>query len=150
MRSEYWMLTGFKVALFVVGIAAIAVGLKYIVNQTNTETQAEIDTWVNQRLAEALSRKLNQPVQVVSVALKDPTVSPLAEQIEQIVQSVTLTFQRLSASKFRIQLDLLYRSDTAFFTTIEKEWDDLPATVRKEFLQTGSQTVRQTWSIFPN
>ncbi|HAA28563.1 MAG TPA: hypothetical protein DCE56_13855 [Cyanobacteria bacterium UBA8553] len=145
MKSESWMWTGIKVALVIAGLIAIAVGLKYISERTDIETQAEIDTWVNQRLAEALSRKLNQPAQVVGDALKKPSASPLAEQIEQIVQSVTVTFQRLSSSKFQIQLNLLYKDDTAFSTAIEKEWDDLPATVRKEFLQTEHQTVRRTW-----
>lgn len=150
MKGESWMWMGVKIALVVAGLTAIAAGLKYISDQTDTETQAEMDTWVNQRLAEALSRKLNQPVQVVGDALKDSTSSSLAQQIEQIVQSVTLTFQRLSSSKFQIQLDLLYKGDTAFSTAIEKEWDDLPATVRKEFLQTGHQTVRRAWSLFPS
>lgn len=144
------MWTGIKVALVIAGLTAIALGLKYISERTDIETQAEIDTWVNQRLTEALSRKLNQPTQVIGDALKNPSTSPLAEQIEQAVQSVTVMFQRLSSSKFQIQLDLLYKDDTAFSTAIEKEWDDLPATVRKEFLQTEHQTVRRTWSMFPN
>lgn len=151
MRSESWMWIGIKVALVIAGLTAIAVGLKYISEQTNIETQAEIDAWVNQRLTEALSRKFNQPAQVVGDALKNPSSSPLAQQIEQIVQSVTVTFQRLSSSKFQIQLDLLYKeSDTTFSTAIEKEWDDLPATVRKEFLQTGNQTVCRDWNMFPD
>lgn len=150
MRSESWMWIGIRVALVIAGLTAIAVGLKYISERTNIETQAEIDTWVNQRMTEALSRKLNQPAQVIGDVLKNPSSSPLAQQIEQIVQSVTVTFQRLSSSRFQIQLDLLYEeSDTTFSTAIEKEWDDLPATVRKEFLQTGHQIVRRTWSIFP-
>jgi len=149
MRSEFWMWTGIKVALVIAGLTAIAVGLKYISERTDIETQAEIDAWVNQRLAEALSRKLNQPIQIVGDALKNPIASPLAEQIEQIVQSATLTFQRLSSSKFQIRLDLSYRSDTAFSTAIEREWEDLPATVREEFLQTGHQIVYRTWCIFP-
>lgn len=139
-----------KVVLVIAGLTALVVGLKYISERTDIETQAEIDTWVNQRLAEALGRKLSQPAQVVGDALKKPSASPLAEQIEQIVQSVTVTFQRLSSSKFQIQLALLYKDDTAFSTAIEKEWDDLPATVRKEFLQTEHQTVRRTWSLFSN
>jgi len=138
-----------KFALVIAGLTAIAVGLKYISEQTDSETQVEIDTWVNQMLAEALGRKLNQPAQVIGDALEKSSASPLAEQIEQTVQSVTVTFQRLSSSKFQIQLALLYKDDTAFSTAIEKEWDDLPATVRKEFLQTGNQTVHRTWSMFP-
>lgn len=150
MKSESWIWMGFKVALVFAGLTVIVVGLKYILDQTDTEAQSEIDTWVNQRLAEALSKKLNQPVQAVGDALKDSTTSPLAKQIEQVVQSATVTFQRLSSSKFQIQLDLLYKSNTAFSTAIEKEWDDLPTTVRGEFLKTGHQTVRRTWNLFPN
>ena len=151
MRSESWMWISIKVALVIAGFTAILVGLKYISERTNIETQAEIDTWVNQRLVDALSRKLNQPAQVIGDALKNPSSSPLADHIGQIVQSVTVTFQRLSSSKFKMQVDLLYKeSDTTFSTAIEKEWDDLPATVRKEFLQTGNQTVRRAWKMFSN
>ena len=116
MKIEFWIWTGAKITLVVAGLAAIVIGLKYVAAQGNTETQAVIDTWVNQRLAEALGRKLNQPVQVVRDALQNPTASPLTEQIEQLVRSVSLTFERLSSSRVQIKLDLLYTGDTAFST----------------------------------
>jgi hypothetical protein len=150
MKNESWIWMGFKVTLVIAGVTAIAVGLKYLADQTETNTQAEIDTWVNQRLIEALSRKFNQPAQVVGDTLRNPSNSPLSEQIEQTVRSVTVTFQRSSSSNFQTQLDLLYTGDTAFSTKIEKEWDELPAEIRKEFLQTGNQTVRRIWNLFPN
>lgn len=147
---ESWIWTGAKVALIVAGLGTIVIGLKHFADQTDRESQAEIDDWVNQRVADALSRKLDQPVQAVRNALQNPARSSLTERIEQLVQSVTLTFRKLSSSTVQIKLDLLYRNDAVFSTEIEKEWDELPATVRQEFLQTGNQTVRRIWDLFPS
>ncbi|OYQ67491.1 hypothetical protein B9G53_01160 [Pseudanabaena sp. SR411] len=150
MKIESSIWTGAKILLAVAGLAMIVLGLNYIADQGDTKAQSVIDTWVNQRLVDALGRKLDQPSQMVRDALQNPANSPLSDQIAQLVRSVSLTFERQSSSRVQIKLDLLYTDDTIFSTAIETDWDELPAMVRKEFLQTGNQTVRRIWSLFPN
>ncbi|MEM9924823.1 MAG: hypothetical protein AAF915_13890 [Cyanobacteria bacterium P01_D01_bin.50] len=137
-----------------VGLTTIAIGsaaflLKHFADRIEKSNQKEIDTWVEESLAQALSKKLNRPVQETLAALRHPTIynSELNREIRQVVQSVQLIFSKESSSEYTVKLYLLYKDASTFSTIIDKSWDSLPAIVRKHFLQTGSRTVRIPWEF---
>jgi hypothetical protein len=146
MKPDSWLWMAVKGGAFVAVLATGAFFLKRLVEQTENSNQQEIDTWVEEKLVAALSKKLNLPSSQILTALQQPS-SELNNEIQQIVESIDLLFSKISSSQIVLKLSLAYSDETLFSTTIEKSWDDLPEIVRKDFIQTGSQSVRVPWDF---
>lgn len=147
MKIDSWVWVALKATTAIAIIATAAFLIKRFVDQTEDSNQQEIDNWIDERLAETFSKKLNQPVQQVLVALRHPNASQLSSEIQQIVESIELLFSKESSSQIMMKLSILYKDGSSFSTSINKTWDSLPGVVRRDFLQTGSQCVCIPWEF---
>jgi hypothetical protein len=147
MKSDAWVLVILKTTTVIAVIAAAAFLLKRFVDKLEDSNQNEIDNWVDEHLAQALSNKLNRPVQQVLEELQHQNISKLNSEIQQIVQSVDLLFSKESSSQIMMKLSISYKDGSIFSITADRTWDSLPEIIRKDFLKTGSKNVHVPWEI---
>jgi uncharacterized lipoprotein YmbA len=148
MKIDDWLWVTLKTVAVASSIAMVGVVLKILADKVEDSNQTEIDNWVDERLAESLSKKINQPSSKILAAIRNSDASQIGNEINQILQSIDLLFSRKSSSQITMKLCILYKDDSDFSTTMRKDWDDLPASIRKKFIQTGSCSIRVSRDLF--
>ncbi len=127
-------------------IAGVASVITLLVKNFEEQSRSKIDKWFEQRLARALAEKLHQPTKVVLHTLQSKSDNELAAKIRELVGFAQLTFiQASSVREVQIQLHLDYKNGTSFSVASSWGWDELPQTIRAEFLRTGGDTVSRPW-----
>lgn len=141
-----------KYGWIVLGVCvAVGVGvLMRLVSSVEAANRAGMEQWVNGTLAEAFGARLREPPARILRALNGAPDPELVRQIKEAVSSVTLTFSRNGAAgRVSLGLDVRYRDGDTFARRVEHAWDELPESVRSEFLRRGGQTVERLWE-FPS
>lgn len=144
MKIYSWL----GIAILGIGLVAVVSVINQIAKQAEAENQQDLDDWMNDRIAKALERKLNEPSDSILQVLRGSVNSQLAAQIQRTVHSVTLSVTRKSSgSNVQVRLEMSYADGTSFSATTEREWDRLPGSIREQFLRTGVQVVRFPWNF---
>lgn len=140
--SKYgWIVLG---ACVVAGVGV----LMRLVNSVEAANRADTERWVDGTLAEAFGERLRQPPARVLRALGGSPDPELVRRIKDAVRSVTLTFSRNGEpGRVSLGIDVLYKDGDAFARRTEREWDELPESVRSEFLRGGGGTVERQWDF---
>lgn len=140
--SKYgWVVLGVCVAT---GVGV----LMRLVSSIEAANRAEVEQWVDRTLAEAFGARLREPPARVLRVLNGAPDPELVRQIKEAVSSVTLTFSRNGAAgRVSLGLDVLYRDGDTFARRVEHAWDEVPESVRSEFLRRGGQTVERQWEF---
>jgi hypothetical protein len=146
MKIEPWVWAVLKATTAIAIVSAAAFWLRRATTQTEHSNQKEIDQWVDENLAAALSQKLNCPRSHLIAALQQPA-QPLNREIQQIVQAIDLRFSKESAAQIAMKLSIHYQDGSRFSTTTDISWDSLPGTIRRDFLKTGAQSVQIPWEF---
>lgn len=136
--------------IFVAGIIAAGgfVLFDRWIRETETANRSGIDDWIDNKLSDALADKLRQPAESILQALRGTPTSEVVKLIDNTVQSVTLSFTRLSGHlSIEIRLDVAYKDGTLFSTIAQQDWDNLPESVRAEFLRSGGNTACRVWEF---
>lgn len=140
--SKYgWIVLGL---CFAAGVAA----LTRLVGSVEVSNRAEMEQWVDRTLAEALGARLRRPPELILRTLGGAPDPELARLIKDAVSSVTLTFTRNGeAGRVSLGLDVLYKDGDTFARRVERGWEELPESVRSEFLRRGGRTVERQWEF---
>lgn len=142
MSKAMWIL------LIIVAAATGSAFAYKMIQKGESQNRDLIDKWVEDVLSNALSRKLNRPVSAIREALGDKYDAGLIVLINETVRSVSLLFSRISGHKIETRLNLLYKDGTSFAATTEFDWDQMPETIRAEFLREGKADTTRDW-YFP-
>lgn len=140
-----------KIALLSIsGIIVLGSGAFYFLSKQNeTETRANIDRWFQERLAISLAEKLAESTEEVLATLQGTSNPIITDKISEIIDSARLTFTRgKSINDIEISLNLDYANGKSFSVATNWNWDELPQTIRSEFLRSDSKTVSRPW-YFP-
>jgi hypothetical protein len=133
------------------GISVVAVGgffLKKISENLDAENQQNLEDWVDKLLADSLGRKLSVSPSLVMKSLHSPDDNGLIRDISSLLGDVELIFKRqLSGSSIRITISAQYTDGTSFSANMDSQWDNLPSTLRREFLASGSREIRVPWHL---
>lgn len=140
--SKYgWIILGLGVA------AGIAV-LMRVVSVVEVGNRAEMEQWVDQSLAESLGERLRKPPELILRTLRGAPDPGLVRLIESVVSAVTLTFVRGTGARgILLGLNILYKDGHNFARQVERSWEELPESVRSEFLRGGGMTVERPWEF---
>lgn len=140
--SKYgWIVLGVCVA------AGVGV-LMRLVSSVEAANRAGMEQWVDRTLAEAFGARLREPPARVLSVLNGAPDPELVRQIKEAVSSVTLTFARNGAAgRVSLGLDVLYSDGGTFARRVEQAWDELPESIRSEFLRRGGPTVERQWEF---
>lgn len=139
-------------ALFwaMLGAVAVVAGI-FLWKQASAEgdrtAKQGIESWVEQRLAESLSKKLGCSAEEIRTVLAGQTQGTLTGKIERLVRSTNLVFSRQSPSTVIMHLQTIYQDGTQFSASIQKNWDDLPDDIRARFLQTAGPEIVVPWTF---
>ncbi len=139
-----------NVLLSISGIIGLGSGAFYFLSKQNeTETRANIDRWFEEKLAILLAEKLGESTEEVLVKLRGASHSIIADKIREIIDSARLTFTRgKSVNDIEISLNVDYANGKSFSVATNWIWDELPQTIRSEFLISDNKTVSRPW-YFP-
>jgi len=119
-----------------------------LIKEAERANRTDIDQWVDRELAEILARKLHQPVDVILQTLTGTHNPELVTLINETVNSVTLTFTRQTENlNVQVRLDVVCEDETSFRIAAEQTWDNLPESIRSEFLRSGRNTTYRNWDF---
>lgn len=140
-------LLGFGIA----GTILLVVGglfIKEITDKNEAQIQEDLDGWVDKLLAESLSKKLDYSPSYIFQTLTRGEDIELTRKIKNLIQSVELVFQSGSSlSTVNVFLNALFQDGTSFSANKQSSWDDLPFTIRKEFLKTNDTSITVPWNL---
>lgn len=120
----------------------------HLIKETEKANRTDIDQWIDRQLAEVLARKLHQPVDVILQTLTGTHNPELVILINETVNSVTLTFTRQAGNlNVQVCLDVVCEDETSFRITTEQNWDNLPESIRAEFIRSGRNTTYRNWEF---
>lgn len=124
-------------------------GFYFLSKQNEAETSSNIDRWFEERLAISLAEKLDESTEVVLATLRGASNPIIANKIREIIDSARLTFAReKSIDDVETRLNVDYMNGKSFSVATNWNWDELPGTIRSEFLRSDSKTVSLPW-YFP-
>lgn len=140
----------------ILGVIAIGIAVylaiayfRRLARTTETENRTDIDNWVDESLSNALGQKLYAPAETILQTLRGAAEPGLVASINEKVQSVTVSFTRGSSHRdVEVLLDVEYADGSAFSVNTQRNWDQLPETIREEILRTSKDTTRRQW-FFP-
>lgn len=145
------MKTGTLLGVVVFGTAVLVVGgllLKDIIEKNDSQTHQEIDQWVDRRVAESIGQKLETSPSKILQALTEGHNRELLQDIHQLIESARLIFHKSSSlAKVTVIFRVSYKDGTSLSAQIEKDWDDLPSTIRREFLRTNETNITVPWNL---
>ncbi len=119
-----------------------------LIKEAEKANRTDIDQWVDRELAEILARKLHQPVEKILQTLTESSNPELVTLINETVNSVTLTFTRQTGNlNVQVRLDVICEDETSFTITTEQNWDNLPESIRSEFIRSGRNTTYRNWDF---
>lgn len=140
-----------KIALLsVLGIIVLVSGGFYFLSKQNErENRRNIDKWFEERLATSLAEKLEESTEEVLATLQGISNPIITDKIREIIDSARLTFTReKSINDIEISLNVDYINGKSFSLATNWNWDELPQTIRSEFIRNDSKTVILPW-YFP-
>ena len=142
LRGYVWIITA---GLIVTG------GIMFfdrLIKEAEKANRTDIDQWVDRELAEILARKLHQPVEKILQTLTESSNPELVTLINETVNSVTLTFTRQTGNlNVQVRLDVICEDETSLTITTEQNWDNLPESIRSEFIRSGRNTTYRNWDF---
>lgn len=119
-----------------------------LIKEAEKANRTDIDQWIDRQLAEILARKLHQPVEKILQTLTESSNPELVTLINETVNSVTLTFTRQAGNlNIQVCLDVVCEDETSFRIAAEQNWDNLPESIRSEFLRSGRNTTYRNWDF---
>jgi hypothetical protein len=142
MRGYVWIV--------IAGIVGTGVIMLFdrLIKEAERANRTDIDQWIDRELAEILARKLHQPVENILETLTETPNPELVTLINETVNSVTLTFTRQTGNlDVQVCLDLVCEDETSFRITTEQNWDNLPESIRSEFIRSGRNTTYRNWDF---
>ena len=132
----------------IVAVVGVGIGVYFLTKQSEAENRKNIDSWFEERLAISLAEKLGIPSQEILQTFRGSANPTIIARIREIVNSARLTFTRLSSfNDIEIRLSLDYSNGTSFSVANNWKWDELPETIRSEFLRSGSNIVSRPWDF---
>ena len=133
------------------GATVLVVGgllLKEIVEKNEAQIEKDWNKWINKILAESLSKKLDASPSHIMRTLTKGEDTTLSQRIQQLIKSVELVFQRRSSlSTVEVFLNASFQDGTSLSINTEKAWDDLPSTIRTQFLKTNDTRITVPWNL---
>ena len=122
--------------------------IKILIDKTEADNRNNLDNFFDYVIAEALANKLQTTKAVILPIVQGSSNPELEQKIENIVHSVRLLFKkRPQSSTVEVRLEIDYTDETSLATTVNKDWDEIPATVREQFLRTGNPEVCLPWAF---
>jgi hypothetical protein len=119
-----------------------------LIKEAERANRTDIDQLIDRELAEILARKLHQPVDVILQTLTGTHNPELVTLINETVNSVTLTFTRQTGNlDVQVCLNVICGDETSFTITTEQKWDNLPESIRSEFIRSGRNTTYRNWDF---
>lgn len=140
-----------KIALLsILGIIVLVSGGFYFLSKQNEiENRRNIDKWFEERLATSLAEKLEESTEEVLATLQGVSNPIITDKIREIIDSARLTFTReKSINDIEISLNVDYFNGKSFSIVTNWNWDELPQTIRAEFIRNDSKSVSIPW-YFP-
>ena len=124
-------------------------GFYFLSKQNEIENRRNIDEWFEERLATSLAEKLEESTEEVLATLQGLSNPIITDKIREIIDSARLTFTReKSINDIEISLDVDYFNGKSFSIVTNWNWDELPQTIRAEFIRNDSKSVSIPW-YFP-
>ncbi|ETW94545.1 MAG: hypothetical protein ETSY1_34405 [Candidatus Entotheonella factor] len=137
------------ITIIIVGIAA-AIGvsqLRRLIHKSEISNRGRIEQWVDEAVARDLGQKLQKPPEIILKTFGGASNHELIAQIEEIIRTVEFVVSRLANNReAEIRLNINYKDGTDYSTKITRGWDELPQSIRSEFLKGGQTTVRRSWN----
>lgn len=144
MRLRMWA----SIIIISLVVAGGVVWFNQFLKEIETENRTNIDEWIDKKLSEALSQKINYPTDRILKALHGTLDSEIISQISNVIHSIDLTFTRLPVNRdIQISLNIMYEDGKSFSTTTQRDWDSLPESIRAEFLRSGGNTASRLWEF---
>ncbi len=140
-----------KIALLsILGIIVLVSGGFYFLSKQNEiENRRNIDEWFEERLATSLAEKLEESTEEVLATLQGLSNPIITDKIREIIDSARLTFTReKSINDIEISLNVDCFNGKSFSIVTNWNWDELPQTIRAEFIRNDSKSVSIPW-YFP-
>ena len=140
-----------KIALLsILGIIVLVSGGFYFLSKQNErENRRNIDKWFEERLATSLAEKLEESTEEVLATLQGLSNPIITDKIREIIDSARLTFTReKSINDIEISLNVDCFNGKSFSIVTNWNWDELPQTIRAEFIRNDSKSVSIPW-YFP-
>jgi len=140
-----------KIALLsILGIIVLVSGGFYFLSKQNEiENRRNIDKWFEERLATSLAEKLEESTEEVLATLQGVSNPIITDKIREIIDSARLTFTReKSINDIEISLNVDYFNGKSFSIVTNWNWDELPQTIRAEFIRNDSKSASIPW-YFP-
>ncbi|NEP77868.1 MAG: hypothetical protein F6K17_34995 [Okeania sp. SIO3C4] len=140
-----------KIALLSIsGIIGLGSGAFYFLSKQNeTETRSNIDRWFEEKLAISLAEKLDESTTEVLATLQGVSNPIITDKIREIIDSARLNFTReKSIDDIKISLNVDYINGKSFSVATNWNWDELPQTIRSEFIKSDSNILSRPW-YFP-
>lgn len=110
----------------------------------NPEKNITID-WLDEIAYEVLARKLKAEKSSLLASVSNNEHNVL-KQCREVLNSAQWAFIREEAgSQVKARLEMIFTDGTSSNTEIVKHWDDIPSSIRAEFLRTGSNSLSQEW-----
>ena len=135
-----WILTTAVVA------ATVILWLKRIVQTTETENRNVLDNWVDSNLAQTLAKRLQKPTEMILRVLHGTPEPGLIAAIDAQINSVNLSFNRsLPNRNVEVRLTVAFEDGTSFSAVTQRNWDQLPDSIREEFLRGGEKSTHRPW-----
>jgi len=140
-----------KIALLsILGIIVLVSGGFYFLSKQNEiENRRNIDKWFEERLATSLAEKLEESTEEVLATLQGLSNPIITDKIREIIDSARLTFTReKSINDIEISLNVDCFNGKSFSIVTNWNWDELPQTIRAEFIRNDSKSASIPW-YFP-
>lgn len=140
-----------KIALLsILGIIVLVSGGFYFLSKQNEiENRRNIDKWFEERLATSLAEKLEESTEEVLATLQGVSNPIITDKIREIIDSARLTFTReKSINDIEISLNVDCFNGKSFSIVTNWNWDELPQTIRAEFIRNDSKSASIPW-YFP-
>lgn len=140
-----------KIALLsILGIIVLVSGGFYFLSKQNEiENRRNIDEWFEERLATSLAEKLEESTEEVLATLQGVSNPIITDKIREIIDSARLTFTReKSINDIEISLNVDCFNGKSFSIVTNWNWDELPQTIRAEFIRNDSKSASIPW-YFP-
>jgi hypothetical protein len=108
--------------------------------------RSEIDTWIEEALARALGKKLEQGEETVLGSLRGDPDPDVVSAVERAVREVKVSYERLPANlEFEVVAKITFEDGTSATGRTRFAREKLPRAVSEEFTRTGGAFVFKDW-----
>jgi hypothetical protein len=112
------------------------------------EKTEKID-WLDKLAYETLAKKLKRDKSELLEAVVQHD-EPTLTQCAAILNEAQWAFIRgADKAHVNVRFEMTFQDGTASRTELNKHWDDIPASIRSEFLRTGNNNLSQRWVLPP-